>query len=200
MIIHQAIYKGSFPDLAKCPPPDKPEYAFVGRSNVGKSSLINMLCNVNNLAHVSKKPGKTQTINHYLINDTWFLVDLPGYGFALKAKKVIRGWGKMLEDYLLGRESLYCVFLLLDVNVPLQPIDRQFINWMGENEIPFVLVFTKTDRASKREVETGIENIKKALFETWNELPQAFLTSAKYRTGREELLNFIESVNSMVAK
>lgn len=195
MLIKDATFIGSFPGLEICPKPDKPEFAFIGRSNVGKSSLINMLCAQKGLAHVSQKPGKTQTLNFYLINESWHLVDLPGYGYAKTARKNRRAWSRMIADYLLHRESLQCAFVLLDANVPPQELDIEFINWLGENQIPFVLTYTKTDRLKSLQQAANIEAIRQALLESWNELPREFITSALRRTGREEILDFIEKVN-----
>mgnify|MGYP001351571300 CR=1 FL=1 len=195
MLIKDATFIGSFPGLEICPKPDKPEFAFIGRSNVGKSSLINMLCAQKGLAHVSQKPGKTQTLNFYLINESWHLVDLPGYGYAKTARKNRRAWSRMIADYLLHRESLQCAFVLLDANVPPQELDIEFINWLGENQIPFVLTYTKTDRLKSLQQAASIEAIRQALLESWNELPREFITSALRRTGREEILDFIEKVN-----
>jgi GTP-binding protein len=195
MIIKEAKYEGSFPGIGDCPKPERPEYAFIGRSNVGKSSLINMLCERKDLAHVSKKPGKTQALNFYLINKSWYLVDLPGYGYAKTAQKKRKTWGKMIADYLLERSSLQCAFVLLDANVPPQELDIEFINWLGENQVPFVLVYTKTDKLKSLQQAENIELIRQSLLQSWNELPQEFITSSIRRTGREEVLGLIEKVN-----
>lgn len=196
MQITEVTFIGSFPELKACPVAVKPEYAFIGRSNVGKSSLINMLCGKKGLAHVSQKPGKTQFLNFYLINKTWYLVDLPGYGYAKTAKKNRKAWSLMIVDYLLHRESLECAFVLLDANVPPQALDLEFINWLGEHQIPFVLVYTKTDKLKSLQQAENIETIRQALLHSWNELPVEFVTSALHKKGREEMLAFIERVNA----
>ena len=194
-MIKEATFLGSFPGIEACPKPDKPEYAFIGRSNVGKSSLINMLCERKSLAHVSKKPGKTQALNFYLINESWFLVDLPGYGYAITGKKNRKIWSRMIADYLLKRSTLQCAFVLLDANVPPQPLDIEFINWLGENEVPFVLVYTKTDKLKSLQQAANIETIRQALLETWHALPQEIISSSVQRTGRGEILDLINKVN-----
>ena len=186
---------GSFPTLDKCPEPRLPEFAFIGRSNVGKSSLINMLCVKKNLAHISKKPGKTQAINFYLINENWSLVDLPGYGYAVRSKGERKSFGEMITVYLDRRPTLQCAFVLLDSNVPPQKTDLEFLDWMGKKEIPFVIVFTKADRMKTQKEKANIGIIQKALKKHWNELPQQFITSAVQRQGREEILDFIDEVN-----
>lgn len=190
---------GSFPTLDKCPEPRLPEFAFIGRSNVGKSSLINMLCVKKNLAHISKKPGKTQAINFYLINENWSLVDLPGYGYAVRSKGARKSFGEMITGYIIRRPTLQCAFVLLDSNVPPQKTDLEFLDWMGKNEIPFVIVFTKADRMKTQKEKANIGIIQKALKEHWNELPQQFITSAVQRLGREEILDFIDEVNKASA-
>ncbi len=195
MEITSAEYNGSFAKLADCPPPKLPEYAFIGRSNVGKSSLINMLTGRKALAHVSNTPGKTQTINYFLINEDWFLVDLPGYGYAKTNKKVRAGFVPMINDYLLGRETMVCCFVLIDVNVEPKKNDIEFINFLGENQVPFVIAYTKTDRLSKAQLHRSLEAIRPVLFESWETHPQEFITSAEHRTGREEVLDFIHQVN-----
>jgi len=195
MNIKSAAYMGSFPREAICPKDGKPEYAFIGRSNVGKSSLINMLCNRKELARVSNKPGKTQTLNFYLINETWYLVDLPGYGFAKVSKKTRDSWGKMIEQYLLERKTLQCAFVLIDANIPPQKIDLEFINWLGQKGVPFVLLFTKTDRMSKLQCQRQIELFQKALLQHWETLPQHFVTSALTNLGREDILGYIANIN-----
>ena len=194
--IHTAEYKASYPKVSKCPSTNLPEYAFIGRSNVGKSSLINMLTGRKELAKVSKKPGKTQMINYFYIDEKWHLVDLPGYGYAVASKKMRSKWSKMIENYMLHREELMCAFILLDANIPAQAIDIDFINWMGKNQIPFVLVYTKTDRLKKREVEGNVKRIQNELLKYWNELPQQFITSSNSGQGRDEILSFIKEVNN----
>ena len=196
MDIHLAAFAGSFPNESSCPKEFKPEYAFIGRSNVGKSSLINMLCNKKNMARTSKQPGKTQTINFYIINGDWYLVDLPGYGYAKISKSKRQQWRRMVEGYLVRRENLQCTFLLIDSNVVPQKIDIEFVNWLGEIRIPFAIVFTKMDKSKPDVVEANVEQFKTSLLEYWTELPPIFYTSANDRKGREAILNFIEQINS----
>ncbi len=178
-----------------CPAPDKPEYAFIGRSNVGKSSLINMLTNQSKLAKTSASPGKTQLINHFLINNEWYLVDLPGYGYAKVSKTSRESWRKMINFYFQQRENLTCVFVLIDSrHEPLKP-DLEFINQLGTIGVPFVLVFTKADKQSNTKTDVNIAAFTRKLKETWDELPQIFRTSSTAKTGRDEILNFIQEVN-----
>lgn len=198
MEIHQADFIGSFPKVGLCPSDQKPEFAFIGRSNVGKSSLINMLCGRKSLAHVSNKPGKTQHLNYYLIDKEWYLVDLPGYGYAKRSKKERKGFGKMINGYFLNRPELYCAMVLVDSNIPPQDIDVEFINWLGELAIPFVLVYTKTDRLTKRVLEDNLNQIREKLLEYWTHLPEQFITSSKTQDGREELLTFIENTKQAI--
>ena len=195
MEIHHSAYIGSFPSEAKAPRDGLPEYAFIGRSNVGKSSLINMLCDRKEMAHVSKKPGKTQMLNYYLIDKNWYIVDLPGYGYAKISKKKRQEWKRMIDNFLIKRETLQCAFVLIDSNIPPQRIDVEFINWLGEHRVPFVLVYTKTDRLKPEELEVNLEKIREELKKYWNELPQQFITSSLDRGGRQEILDFIESIN-----
>jgi len=195
MKINHVAFAGSYPTETQCPQDGKPEFAFIGRSNVGKSSLINMLCGRKEIAHTSKKPGKTQLINYFLVDSNWYLVDLPGYGYAKISKKKRREWEKMIQDYLVKRTALQCAFVLIDAKIPPQPIDIEFINWLGEMRIPFVIVYTKTDRPKKKQLEANIQAFQQALKEHWAELPQQFLTSARERTGKEEILSFIKEVN-----
>lgn len=181
-----------------CPAPDKPEYAFIGRSNVGKSSLINMLVEQKSLAKTSSSPGKTQLINHFLINDAWYLVDLPGYGYAKVSKGSRDDWRKMINFYFQKRENLTCVFVLIDSrHEPLQP-DLEFIDQIGTMGIPFVIVFTKADKQSSLKTDSTIAAYKRKLRETWDELPRMFVTSASNRSGREEILTFIDEVNEQL--
>ena len=187
---------GSYPSVRDCPRIYKPEFAFIGRSNVGKSSLVNMLCKRNHLARVSKQPGKTQLINYFLIDKEWYLVDLPGYGYAKVSKKTRVKWEKMVKDYLRTRATISCIFMLLDLNVELQQIDLEFINWMGSHGLPFVLVYTKADRLKENEKEEQEEKIKAALSEYWNELPPQFRTSSNTGEGRSEILHFIDDINA----
>ncbi len=194
MEIEKAEFVGSFPDLKHCPKKGWPEFAFIGRSNVGKSSLINMLCARDEMAHTSGKPGKTQSLNYYSINDRWYLVDLPGYGYARIAKSKRAEFGKMIENYLLERREMVCAFVLLDINVPPQAIDLEFMNWLGENEVPFVIAFTKADKLTKSKIQEQLDLIRKAILESWETLPAEFVTSARKREGRKEMLKFIDDV------
>jgi GTP-binding protein len=192
MDIVKAEFVSSHADVQKCPTTNFPEFAFIGRSNVGKSSLINMLTNRKGLAKISNTPGKTQTINHFIINDAWYLVDLPGYGFAKVNKEKREGFGKMIEQYVLKREKLYCVFILIDVRLDPQPIDLAFIQWCGTKEIPLCLVFTKADKLTKNQLHKNISAYETTLFETWEELPPRIVTSSTEKKGKEDLLIFIE--------
>lgn len=195
MEIKEAEYVGSFPSEKQSPKDAKPEYAFIGRSNVGKSSLINMLCRRRDLARVSNTPGKTQLLNFYLIDKSWYIVDLPGYGYARISKKKRDEWEKMIEGYLLHRKNLGCAFVLIDANIPPQLIDLEFINWMGKMEIPFVIVFTKTDRLKSNEKKKNIAAFNSELRKYWNELPQQFVTSSSKNIGAEAILQFVKEVN-----
>ena len=195
MDIHQTAFAGSYPSEAQCPTDGKPEYAFIGRSNVGKSSLINMLTGRKNIAHTSRTPGKTQLINYFLADGQWYLVDLPGYGYARISKRKRQEWRRMIEGYLQKRQTLQCAFILVDANIPPQQNDIDFINWLGESRIPFVIVFTKTDRLKPQDLEKNIDAIRQALHQFWNELPQQFITSSNKSMGREEILKFIGEVN-----
>lgn len=197
MKIKEAIFVKSAADVKNCPPANKPEYAFIGRSNVGKSSLINMLTGYNKLAKTSSTPGKTQLINHFLINDEWYLVDLPGYGFAKVPLKEKAKWEKMTWDYLETRENLLYVFVLIDIRIPPQKIDLEFINRLGEKEIPFKLVFTKADKVKPMEGQRNIDAFRMAMAETWQILPEFFITSAEKSKGRDELLTLISEINSV---
>lgn len=200
MIIKSASFLISNTDPAKCPPPVKPEYAFIGRSNVGKSSLINMLVNQKSLAKTSTKPGKTQLINHFLINNEWFLVDLPGYGFAKVGKDKKEDWQKMLENYLRTRKNLLCIFLLIDSRIPAQKIDLEFMEWLAKNQLAFAIVFTKADKLTKNEMHSNMAAYKKELFKSWEVLPPLFYTSSETRAGKEELLDYIEKTNELFIK
>ncbi len=192
MIIKSAEFIISNTDCQKCPETTKPEFAFIGRSNVGKSSLINMLVEQKKLAKVSGTPGKTQTINHFFINQEWFLVDLPGYGYAKLSKEDRWNFGKMIESYLENRRNLFCTFILIDSRLPLQSIDLDFINWMGKHELPIALVLTKTDKLKQSELGKSKFNIESALLKSWEELPPVFITSSEKKSGRDKLLGFIE--------
>lgn len=195
MIIKTAEYLQSEVDWRKCPTPNLPEYAFIGRSNVGKSSLINMLVNRKSLAKTSSKPGKTQTINHFLINKNWYLVDLPGYGFAKTSKTNRAKWGKMISDYVLLRENLQVIFVLADARLEPQQIDIDFINNLGEKGVPFAIIFTKTDKVSGGKAISNIQKMKNKLAETWEELPTIMKSSAISGAGRDEILDFIDQIN-----
>lgn len=195
MDIKKAEFVFSAPMVSMCPQDTKPEYAFIGRSNVGKSSLINMLTNHKGLAKTSATPGKTLLINHFIINNEWYLVDLPGYGYAQRSKKEIQRLDQMIRGYILQRHQLVNVFVLADVRLQPQKIDLEFYQWLGESSIPFSIVFTKADKLSASKVKTNIEAYKKVLLETWEELPPLFVTSAQNKQGRDELLDYIESIN-----
>ncbi len=195
MDIKKAEFVVSAPMVSMCPQDTKPEYAFIGRSNVGKSSLINMLTNHKGLAKTSATPGKTLLINHFIINNEWYLVDLPGYGYAQRSKKEIQRLDQMIRGYILQRHQLVNVFVLADVRLQPQKIDLEFFQWLGESSIPFSIVFTKADKLSASKVKTNIEAYKKVLLETWEELPPLFVTSAQNKQGRDELLDYIESIN-----
>lgn len=199
MPITQAKFIISNTDIKKCPEPNKPEYAFIGRSNVGKSSLINMLTNNKGLAKISGKPGKTQLINHFTINnDEWYLVDLPGYGYAQVSKSLIGSFDKIIRSYILKRENLVCLFVLVDSRHNPQKKDVEFMNWLGQNGVPFVIVFTKTDKLTASELNRNVNSYKKEMLKEWESLPQIFLTSATSREGKDEIIEFIESTNKTV--
>ncbi len=187
-------------DVKKCPPPDRLEYAFIGRSNVGKSSLINMLTNKKNLAMISAKPGKTKLINHFLINEEWYLVDLPGYGYAQTGKDARKTFSKIIETYITRRENLTALFVLIDARHEPQKIDLEFIEWLGTEQIPFTIVFTKTDKLSASRLKENIENYGDRLHAEWEELPPMLITSSLNKTGREELLAYIGSINDSLSK
>lgn len=194
MDIKNAEFTLSSPMVTMCPKDNKPEFAFIGRSNVGKSSLINMLTNNKKLAKTSATPGKTLLINHFIINREWYLVDLPGYGFAKRSKKEINKLEQMISGYILQREQLVNVFVLVDVRLEAQKIDLEFINWLGESSIPFAIVFTKADKLSIAKVRANVEAYKTKLSETWEEMPPMFITSAEKKTGRDEVLDYIDSI------
>ena len=181
-----------------CPKDNKPEYAFIGRSNVGKSSLINMLTNNKKLAKTSATPGKTLLINHFIINNEWYLVDLPGYGYAKRSKKEIEKLDQMIRGYILQREQLVNVFVLVDIRLEAQKIDLEFIEWLGLSSVPFAIVFTKADKLSAAKVSASVEAYKKVLLETWEELPPIFITSAEKRQGRNEVLDYIDQINKEI--
>ena len=188
-------------DYKKCPQVDIPEYAFIGRSNVGKSSLINYLTGLKGLAKTSDKPGKTQLINHFIINETeapWYLVDLPGFGFASVSKSKKEEWNKFLTEYILKRKNLLCLFVLIDSRLEPQEIDIQFMEWLANNEIPFVMVFTKTDKLTARQLMKNISAYNKVMLGTWEELPKQFLTSSAADKGKQEILHFIKETNKIM--
>lgn len=196
MQIKNITYLQSVVDWKKCPTPSRPEYAFIGRSNVGKSSLINMFANNNKLAKISSTPGKTQTINHFLVNNEWYLVDLPGFGYAKISKTMREKWITMIHDYITQRENLQLIFILIDSRLEPQKIDLEFINKMGDLSVPFALIFTKSDKLSATQIARNVDHYKKTLSESWDELPPIFVSSSETGYGKEEILNFIESVNT----
>jgi GTP-binding protein len=195
MVIRSAVYVISSPDYLQCPKPDRPEYAFIGRSNVGKSSLINMISGYDKLAKTSGTPGKTQLINHFSINDEWYLVDLPGYGFAKASQTQRKKWEKMIEDYLRKRPTLVTVFVLIDSRHPPQKIDLEFINTLGKWEVPFCLVFTKADKENQRTVSRNVKDFLDRMRASWQFLPQHFVTSTLKKMGRDKILSLIEEGN-----
>ena len=179
----------------KCPPAKLPEYAFTGRSNVGKSSLINAMTEINKLAKISSTPGKTQIINHFIIDNCWYLADLPGYGYAKISKKTREKWGPMMREYLRRRENLMTTFVLIDSRLEPQKIDMEFIDWLGENSIPLALIFTKADKCTKNELKRNVDAVLKKVSENWEELPAHVITSSETRAGIDDLVKFIEGVN-----
>ncbi|MDO4880175.1 MAG: ribosome biogenesis GTP-binding protein YihA/YsxC [Capnocytophaga sp.] len=195
MEIKQATFLVSNTNVEKCPKQQFPEYAFIGRSNVGKSSLINMLTNHKNLAKTSGKPGKTQLINHFLINNNWFLVDLPGYGYAQVSKSVKKVFQKFITDYFKKRKQLVSAFVLVDIRHEPQKIDLEFMQWLGENAIPFAIIFTKADKLKPLAIERNVEEYKKILLQTWEEFPPFFITSSQVALGKESVLEYIEKIN-----
>lgn len=194
MIFKSPQFIGSYPSVAQQPKTGLPEFAFVGRSNVGKSSLINYLTNVGNLARVSKTPGRTQMLNYFMVDSRWYLVDLPGFGYAKVPKAIRSGFQKMITDYLAKSETLQCVFLLIDARIEPQQNDLDFTDWLGENEIPFVLVFTKADGYPGGKYKANIEAFKRAMLKHWDEVPRVFITSVKSKLGRDEIVGFVEGV------
>ena len=198
MEIKKATFVVSNSDYRKCPDTGLPEYAFIGRSNVGKSSLINMLTNNKSLAKTSVQPGKTQLINHFLINNEWYLVDLPGYGYARTSKASREKWHKMITDYMLKREALVNVFVLVDSRIPPQQIDIDFINFLGTNGIPLTIVYTKIDKQKQKDIAATMNQMRQVLHETWEELPDILMTSAVTRHGRDLLLNYIDTINKQL--
>lgn len=196
MFFKSAKFIGSYTSVEQRPKTGLPEFAFCGRSNVGKSSLVNYLVNVKNLARVSRTPGKTQLINYFLVDEAWYLVDLPGFGFAKVPKERRFSFQQMITEYLVKSDTLQCVFLLIDSRIPPQKSDIEFANWLGESQIPFVLVFTKADKYASAQCRVAMETFKNELLKSWEELPQVFVTSARNRKGRDELVQFILSVTS----
>lgn len=180
---------------SQCPKPDKPEYAFIGRSNVGKSSLINMLTGRKKLAKISGNPGKTITINHFIINKEWYLVDLPGYGFAKRSKTERKKWEKMIKHYILARQNLLTLFVLVDLRHDPQKNDMEFMEWLATSQIPFVIIFTKADKLNKNHIEKNLSTYQKVMLEKWEELPPFIVSSAETTLGREEILNYIQKTN-----
>ncbi len=200
MLIKEALFVISNQNINKCPKPDLPEYAFIGRSNVGKSSLINMLTGNSKLAKTSSTPGKTKLINHFLINKTWYIVDLPGYGYARTSKKDRSNWQKMIEDYIETRDSLITTFVLVDSRIEPQKKDITFIEWMGTMQLPFVIVFTKSDKITPNQLAHNVSVYKKELLKQWEELPEMIFTSSKSMQGKDEILNYVEKTNLLFNK
>ena len=201
MEIRSAKYEISNTDVRKCPDTDVPEYAFIGRSNVGKSSLINMLTKKNGLAKTSQTPGKTLLINHFCINDgMWYIVDLPGYGYAARGKKQREEINRIIKSYILGRANMTCLFVLVDIRHEAQNVDIEFLEWLGENGIPFAIIFTKADKLSKTAAERNVAAYKRTLLKNWEELPPIFVTSSINKTGRDEILDYIDGINRMIAE
>jgi len=184
-------------DLSKCPKPDKPEYAFIGRSNVGKSSLINMLTGRKQLAKISGKPGKTRLINHFLINNEWYLVDLPGYGYAKVSRQERNIWKGFIKDYILKRENLMNLFVLIDARHKPQKNDSEFMQLLGKNGVPFAIIFTKADKLTKKQLKENIDYYKKELLKSWEEIPRYFVSSAVNKSGQKEILDFISETNKL---
>ncbi|NOU61460.1 ribosome biogenesis GTP-binding protein YihA/YsxC [Marinifilum caeruleilacunae] len=197
MNITAAEFVMSNSDVKKCPKPDKPEYAFIGRSNVGKSSLINMITNNKNLAKTSSKPGKTQLVNHFLINKDWYLVDLPGYGFAKVAKNTKQRFSRLIFKYIESRPNLVTLFVLIDSRHEPQAKDTEFMEWLGINGIPFSIIFTKADKLTKRKLSESIDTYKKVMLETWEEMPPYFISSSSSGLGKDEILDYIEETIKM---
>ncbi len=195
MKIISAEFVMSNSDVAKCPKSNIPEYAFIGRSNVGKSSLINMLTSRKSLAKTSGRPGKTQLINHFIINKEWHLVDLPGYGYARVSKSTKKTFQKFITDYFKQREQLVSAFVLIDIRHEPQPVDLEFMQWMGEQQIPFSIIFTKADKLKPKAIERHVEDYQNVLLETWEEMPNHFVTSSTKNIGKDDVLNYIGNIN-----
>jgi len=200
MKIKSAEFVISNQDVAKCPKDTIPEYAFIGRSNVGKSSLINMLTNRKSLAKTSGRPGKTQLINHFIINKSWFLVDLPGYGYARVSKTAKKTFQKFITNYFEKRLQLVSAFVLIDIRHKPQPIDLEFMQWLGEHGLPFSIIFTKADKLKPNAIERHVEDYKTVMLETWEDMPNYFITSSSKKIGQEDVLNYIASINDEFAK
>lgn len=200
MKIKSAEFVVSNSEVAKCPDSKLPEYAFIGRSNVGKSSLINMLTERKNLAKTSGRPGKTQLINHFLINNSWHLVDLPGYGYARVSKTAKKTFQKFITAYFEKREQMICAFVLIDSRHKPQPIDLEFMEWLGEHQVPFCIIFTKADKMKPKALERNINDYQAEMLQTWTEMPQYFITSSSSGLGRDEVLGYIESINEQFAQ
>jgi GTP-binding protein len=198
MEIKKSVFSVSSAQISQCPADNKPEYAFIGRSNVGKSSLINMLCNHKGLAKTSSTPGKTLLINHFIINDSWYLVDLPGYGYAQRSKKMQEKLAFMIRSYILQREQMVNLFVLIDIRHTPQKVDLEFISFLGENGIPFAIVFTKADKISKEKAAINVKNYMNTIAETWEELPPYFVTSSEIKLGRDEVLDYIDQINKQL--
>ena len=198
MEISKSEFVTSAPHVNACPSDNKPEYAFIGRSNVGKSSLINMLCNHKGLAKTSSTPGKTLLINYFIINNEWYIIDLPGYGFAKRSQKVQQQIDQMIRGYILQREQMVNLFVLVDIRLKPQKIDLEFIDWLGISGIPFAIVFTKADKLSKSKAQENAKQWMNQLKDTWEELPPFFITSSENKMGREEVLSYIEQINKEV--
>lgn len=198
MHINKAQFVISNTDISRCPQDGLPEYAFIGRSNVGKSSLINMITNHRNLAMTSSKPGKTMLVNHFIVNDAWYLVDLPGYGFAKRSMTGRDQITKVIEDYILERTAMTNLFVLIDSRMEPQQIDLEFLEWLGENSIPFSIIFTKADKLSKGKLDANIRGFLDKMQEDWEELPPYFVTSSEKKVGRDEVLNYIDSINKSI--
>ena len=192
MLVKSASFVSSAAQISQCPPENKPEFAFIGRSNVGKSSLLNMLVDIKGLAKTSSTPGKTQLINHFIINDQWYMVDLPGYGFAKVSRTSREQWKKRLDEYLLKRKNLHCVFVLVDCRVKPQANDIEMLNWLGEKGVPLAILYTKTDKIKPREVDENYQLMQNELLKYWDELPPVIFTSAEKKQGKDEVLDFIE--------
>jgi GTP-binding protein len=197
-MIREVNFSGSFPTYKLCPADGLPQYAFIGRSNVGKSSLINYLTNRKGLAKVSNKPGKTQLLNFFQVDEAWYLVDLPGYGYAKESKKKRKQWEMMIRNYLKFVKDLQCTFVLIDGSIPPQKLDMDFINWLGENRLPFAIIFTKIDKVKKQNLDKNLDSIRQVLYQSWESLPAQFLISSVKKRGQAELIGYIEELNKVV--